>query len=113
MRLTFNIKNLDARDWADFWKASKDPDAPIEKFGFRMGVIDIQTSATRIATVCQERMKYVKNYLRGMEDDLRKMSNYQMVHDCKSHRAIKIARRQAERIQGIYSRRATEIEDLI
>lgn len=113
LRLTFNVRDWNAKNWDEFWKASKDPDAPIEKFGFVLYVIDIHTSANRIATACQERMKYVKNYLRGMEDDLRKMGNYQIVHDCKSHRAMKTARKQLEHIRDVHSRWATEIDNLI
>lgn len=113
MRLTFNVRDWDAKGWDGFWRMTIDQDTPIERFGFRMCVVDIHTSATRIATACKERMDYARRYLRDEERELRKMSNYQMVHDCKSHRAIKNARKQLEHTRDLNNWMIDQINDLI
>lgn len=113
MRLTFNVKNLDASDWADFWKASDDPDAKIEKYGFQMCVVDLTTGATRIATELEERMRWVRATVRDEERELRKMGNYQIVHDCKSHRAIENARKSLGRTRRCYKEMHDRLEELM
>lgn len=113
MRLTFNVKNLDASDWADFWKASDDPNTPIEKYGFQMCVLDLNSGATRIATALEERMKWVRATVRDEERELRKMGNYAMVHDCKSHRAIENARRSLGRTRRCYKEMHDRLEELM
>lgn len=95
MRIVINLRDPKAPDWDGFWMASKDPDAPVNRFGMRMFVRDLTTDATRIATVLRERMKWVKQTLRAEEDDLRRRPT-QMVRDCKSHRAIGRASRSME-----------------
>jgi hypothetical protein len=113
MRLTFNVKNLDASDWADFWKASDDPNTPIEKYGFQMCVLDLTSGGTRIATALEERMKWVRATVRDEERALRKMGNYAMVHDCKSHRAIENARRGMYRTDKIRTEMNRYIQELL
>lgn len=95
MQIVINLRNPKATDWDGFWMASKDPDAPIRRFGMRLYVRDLTEDATRIATVLRERMKWVKQILRAEEDDLRRRPT-QMVRECKSHRAIGCAHRSME-----------------
>lgn len=111
MRLVFNLRDAKARDWDGFWKASKDPNTPIERFGFEMCVLDVATDSERIATALRERMRWVKDTLRA-EDLATMRKNYQAVKDCKSNRAIGNAERtlaRNDRIAGELARFVNEM----
>lgn len=111
MRLVFNLRDAKAHDWDGFWKASKDPNTPIERFGFAMCVLDLTKDAERIATVLRDRMRLVKATLRA-EDLATMRKNYATVRDCRSHRAIGNAERtlaRNDRIAGELARFVNEM----
>lgn len=87
MQIVFNLRDPKAKDWDVFWKASADENTQIERFGFRMFVRDLATDATRIATACQEQMRWAKNILRAEEIATMKRAT-QTVKDCRSHRGM-------------------------
>lgn len=112
MRLVFNLRDVKARDWDGFWKASQDPNTPIERFGFVMCVLDLTKDAERIATVLRERMQWVKATLRA-EDLATMRKNYATVRDCKSHRAIGNAERTLARTDRIVGELARFVNEML
>lgn len=88
MILTINLRDSKARDWEVFWHADVDkPEIPLARFGFRLFVRDLTTDATRIATACKERMKWVRATLYA-EEMATMTKHYATVKDCRSHRGI-------------------------
>lgn len=87
MQIVFNLRDPKAKDWDLFWKASADENTPLERFGFRMFVRDLATDATRIATACQEQMRWAKDILRAEEIATVRRAT-QIVKDCRSHRGM-------------------------
>lgn len=113
MLLVFNIKDPKSKDWAGFWKMTIDkPETPIERFGFKMCVLDVRKDATRIATECATRMRWATATLRA-EDYATMRKNYQAVRDCKSHRAIGSAERYTDRIIDLAEQMTKEIMDCL
>jgi hypothetical protein len=112
MKLIFNLRDAKARDWDGFWKASQDPNTPIERFGFAMNVLDLTKDAERIATALRERMGWVKATLRA-EDLATMRKNYQAVKDCKSNRAIGNAERTLARTDRIVGELARFVNEMM
>ena len=112
MRLVFNLRDIKARDWDGFWKASKDPNTPIDRFGFVMCVLDVATDSERIATALRDRMRWVKATLRA-EDLATMRKNYQAVKDCRSHRAIGNTQRILERNDRIAGELARFVKEMM
>lgn len=100
MIITFNLRDATADDWTRFWVGVK-AEAPVSRFGFRMCVVSLQDAEQRITKECVERMRWVKSILRAESDAVRRKS-YQMVRDCKSHRAIVGARKSGDVIRRNY-----------
>ena len=111
MQIVFNLRDPKAKDWDLFWKASDDPATPLERFGFRMFVRDLATDATRIATACQEQMRWVRDTIRAEEIATRRRPT-QTVKDCRSHRGMTGAMKSmatAERIRTEVARFINEM----
>lgn len=101
MILTFNLRDATADDWTRFWFGVKG-EMPVSRFGFRMCVIDGDAQmGSKVEKRCKDQMKWVKAILRAEEDDLRRKS-YQMVRDCKSHRAMVGARKSGDVVRRNY-----------
>ena len=101
MILTFNLRDATADDWTRFWVGVK-ADVPVSRFGFRMFVCDDDAQmGIKVEKRCVDQMKWAKSILRAEEDALRRRS-FQMVRDCKSHRAIVGAAKSGDAIRRNY-----------
>ena len=86
MILVFSIRDANAPQWHDFWKARPESDEPLGRFGFKMFVRGLYEDEHRIVKECKERMAYVKRVLRDEEIALRRTPTAAM-KECKSSRA--------------------------
>lgn len=87
MLVVMNVRDASATEWDRFWFGVVDRDVPLERFGFRMWVLDVRKDMPRIEERCKEQMKWVKGIMKAEEKDCRRIA-YQQMHDCKSHRAM-------------------------
>ena len=91
MIITINLRDSKAKDWTRFWFATAD-DVPVKRFGFRMVISSPKEDYDRMKQRCIEQMRWAKQIIRAEEDDCRRIS-YQMVRDCKSSKAVQMARK--------------------
>ena len=85
MIVRFNLRDTKSDDWTRFWIATKD-DVPVERFGFTMW-IESSDDYNRMRARCIDQMKWAKAIMKAEADDNRRRA-YQVVRDCKSHRAM-------------------------
>lgn len=100
MILVFSIRDANATQWHDFWKARPDSDEPLGRFGFKLWVRGLYEDEHRIVKECKERMQYVKQVLRDEERALRRRPTATM-SDCKSSRAIENARKSMDKYDAM------------
>lgn len=90
MIVTINVRDARSDVWTRFWVATTD-NVPVQRFGFRMSVMDCRRDIDKIRKRCIEQMRWAKQIMRDEERTMRRMS-YQTMSDCRSHRAMVNAR---------------------
>ena len=54
MLVVMNVRDASATEWDRFWFGVIDRDVPLERFGFRMWVLDVRKDMPRIEERCKE-----------------------------------------------------------